>query len=185
MRYVVGVDEVGLGAFAGPIFVCAFAAPESWTLGGLNDSKQLTAQARAALYRQLYLVPHALIRADAACIDRTGIRPCLVASHTLAIQEMLKQYPDAEIIVDGIVPLPAVPQARLIPKADAKYPVVMAASVLAKYNRDTELQQEEVRYPGYDFRNNVGYGTAKHRAALKALGMSPIHRRSYEPMKSM
>jgi ribonuclease HII len=152
---------------------------------GLNDSKKLDTADRAKLFDYLHKIPLALVRAGADIIDQQGIRPVLVQSHTLAVQTLLQKYPDAAVIVDGNVPLPAVPQARLIPKADGTYPAVMAASVVAKHSRDVEMRQEAHRYPGYDFQSNVGYGTAKHRTALKALGMSPIHRRSYEPMKSM
>jgi ribonuclease HII len=152
---------------------------------GLNDSKKLDTTDRAKLFDYLHKIPLALVRAGADIIDQQGIRPVLVQSHTLAVQTLLQKYPDAAVIVDGIVPLPQVPQARLIPKADGKYPAVMAASVVAKHSRDVEMQEMHLLYPDWGFDTGVGYGTKKNREGLERLGMSPIHRRSYEPMKSM
>lgn len=152
---------------------------------GLNDSKKLDATDRAKLFDYLHKIPLALVRAGADVIDQQGIRPILVQAHTLAVQTMLKKYPDATVIVDGIVRLPEVPQARLVPKADGIYPAVMAASVVAKHSRDVEMQEMHRLYPDWGFDTGVGYGTKKNSAGLRSFGMSPIHRRSYEPMKSM
>jgi ribonuclease HII len=185
VRYVIGCDEVGLGAWAGPLYVCAFAVPEQWEMRGLNDSKKLDTKDRAKLFGYLHTLPLALVRAGADVIDQKGIRPILVQSHTLAVQTLLQKYPDAVVIVDGIVPLPQVPQAQLVPKADAKYPAVMAASVVAKHSRDVEMQRMHELYPDWGFDTGVGYGTKKNREGLATFGMSPIHRRSYEPMKGM
>lgn len=184
MKYIIGVDEVGLGAWAGPLFVCAVAVPEGWTMPGLDDSKQLYKRDHAKLYPELFKLPSVLVECSAAGIDEWGIRPCLVGSHSLAIHEMLRDFPRAEVIVDGNVPLPMFPKARLIPKADSLFPAVSAASVIAKYNRDQEMRDYHTQYPHWGFDTGAGYRNPRHDTGLEVHGMTPWHRRSYEPMKS-
>ena len=185
MRYIIGCDEVGLGAWAGPFYACAVAVPEPWTLPGLNDSKELAFEERARLYNYLHKIPLRLARANVELIDSVGIRKVLVEAHSMVIEDLLREYPDAEVIVDGIVPLPRLPRARLVKKADSIYPAVMAASVIAKHSRDAEMRELHKQHPYYGWFTNMGYGTKEHREGLATSGMTWEHRRSYEPMKSM
>lgn len=184
--YMIGVDEVGLGSWAGPILCCAVAVPKDWTPPeGLNDSKRLTKAKRAKLYNVLREVPRVLAWASAEHIDQVGVRVALIASHTRAVSEMLERYPGADVILDGDVRLPTLPQVRCIPKADATFAHVMAASVIAKVTRDWEMARLSKEYRGYSFEKNAGYGTAAHLECIARLGPSGIHRRSYEPIRSM
>ncbi len=193
MKYIIGSDEVGYGAWAGPLVVCAVAVPEGWKgPAGLNDSKAFKSKAgrarRARVYGELVLaVESALVRVENTAIDEIGLRPALVAAHTAALKQLLARFPGADVIVDGDVPIPEVPQARCLPKADATYPAVMAASIIAKVNRDYVMQQYHRQYPHYGWDTNAGYGggkeDTKHRPALKTHGVTPLHRRSYGPVK--
>lgn len=193
MPYILGADETGLGAWSGPLVVCAVLVPSNWKgPKGLGDSKQLKTKYRKkgeeppllTVYTQLRELPCSLRVVDNTTIDRIGIRPALVAAHTEAIQTVLLLVPQGEavdIILDGVVP-PNVPGTRCIPKADSIYPAVMAASVIAKVNRDLLMQQYQEKYPGFGFATNAGYGTKDHQSGLDLFGITPIHRRSYDPI---
>lgn len=185
--YIIGVDEVGLGAWAGPLYVCAVAVPASWRPAQkLTDSKEMTPAMREAVYTNvLQQLPMTIMAVGNEQIDKMGIRSALIHAHTLAIQCMLSLYPNAEVIVDGNVPLPELPQAKLIPKADALYPAVSAASVIAKVNRDLAMKHLHTAYPHYGFDKNAGYGVPAHQKGLKEHGVTPWHRKSYAPIKKL
>lgn len=182
--YIIGSDEVGYGAWAGPLVVCAVAATRDWVApAGLTDSKALSPAQRTKLYEHLYGMPKCIVAIPAAAIDRMGVRSALVSAHTQAVTDLLAQFPNADVIVDGVVALPKVPQARLVPKADATEPAVSAASIIAKVNRDYMMTQYHAQYPGYGFNKNAGYGTKDHQDGLRRQGICPLHRRSYSPIK--
>lgn len=187
MKFVIGSDEVGYGAWAGPLMVCAVAVPEGWVgPPGLNDSKMYAKNKAAMLdvYRDLEALPLALIASSNEVIDTVGVRRALIDAHTAAVNALLERFPDADVVVDGIVALPEIPQARLIPRADALVPAVMAASIVAKVNRDFLMRQYHTAFPYYGWDTNAGYGgNAKHAAGLDKHGVSPLHRRSYGPIK--
>lgn len=188
MKYIIGSDEVGYGAWAGPLVICAAAVPVGWTgPAGLDDSKEYSKNkpAMVALYAHLEHLPVSIMSASVDMIDAIGVKKALVAAHTYAVRQLLTQFPDAEVIVDGIVPLPELPQARCVAKADATYPAVMAASIIAKVNRDFLMKQHHEQYPHYGWDTNAGYGgkTGKHVDGLDRHGVSPLHRRSYGPIR--
>lgn len=176
---VAGVDEVGRGALAGPLVACAAILPPDFDLPGLADSKRLTAPARerlaAAIRRQA--VALSVVRVTPARIDREGLHRCnLWALRHAALR--LRPRPDF-VISDGFrVTYLRVPR-RAIPKADGGIASVAAASIVAKVTRDRAMARLGRRYPAYGFRRNKGYGTAEHWEALRALGPSPVHRRSF------
>jgi ribonuclease HII len=188
MRYIIGSDEVGYGAWAGPLFVCAAVVPESWrTPPGLKDSKQLDAFERAALYGEhLQQLPMSIMVASNTFIDEVGVKKALMDTHAEAIKTLLHLHPDAEIIIDGVLLPDGLPaRTRCVPKADNIFPVVSAASVIAKVNRDFVMHQYHEQFPHYGWKTNVGYGTNKHMAGLKLHGISPLHRRSYAPIRKL
>ncbi len=185
-KFLVGADECGLGSLAGPLLCCAVAVPADWVPPpGLNDSKKLTKAKREKLYNILRELPRALSWVSAAHIDIIGIRTAVIAAHTNVIQEMLALHHDAEVILDGDVTLPELPQVRCVPHADAIFAHVMAASVIAKVTRDWEMARLDKEYKGYAFAKNAGYGTPEHLQGLAKHGASPLHRKSFEPIKTM
>jgi len=183
--YIIGSDECGYGSWAGPLYVCAYVAEEGWSVPGLNDSKKLTAFERQEVYGHLDLGQSVLISVEAAAIDQFGLGRCLVRAHTQAITLMLARgFSGARIVVDGTLRLP-LPEAESIPKADTTIPSVMAASIIAKCNRDLLMKAMHREYPEYGFASHVGYGTPEHMAALRVYGPCPLHRMSYRPLKQI
>lgn len=183
--YVIGSDECGYGSWAGPLYVCAFVAEEGWTVPGLNDSKKLSPAQRQDVYTRLDLNRAALISVEPQTIDNFGLGHCLVRAHVQAITQLLERgFSGARVIVDGTLRLP-LHQAESLPKADTTVPAVMAASIIAKCNRDHLMKALHRNYPEYGFASHVGYGTPEHMAALRAYGPCPLHRLSYKPLKDI
>lgn len=184
-KIVIGSDEVGWGAVAGPLYVVGVAAQAGWQFSGLKDSKKLSRQARLDLFDDLVEALRgrwALAIVPPAQLDQQGPQPCLVAAHTKVLRELLDKIPKADvdrIIVDGNLRLPELREAVALPKADANFPAVSAASVLAKVLRDDAMAALTRTYPHYGFEEHVGYGTAAHLRAIKKHGLCPAHRRSY------
>lgn len=186
-KMIVGVDEVGLGAWAGPLVVCAFAAPdEEWTVEGLNDSKKLSPKMRGivdARIREALPGHWAVLYVDAETIDRHGVGVALKTAMSTAVDSIISLLgvPN-RVIIDGEDN--GIPGAEFYAKADSKFPSVMAASVIAKVARDGLMTRYAQEYPGFGFENHVGYGTPEHFAAIHAQGICPLHRQSYAPIKA-
>lgn len=180
-QYVAGMDEVGRGPLAGPVVTAAVILDESFDLIGVTDSKLLTANEREHLY--LKIIEEA-IEVNICVKDRDFIDQHNIYHATqLAMIETIQglQHQPTQIIVDA-VPLDLnIPQTTLI-KGDQKSISVAAASIVAKEYRDHLMDTYDKVYPGYDFAHNKGYGTAKHLAGLKQLGITPIHRMSFSPV---
>lgn len=182
-----GVDEVGRGPWAGPVVTAAVILdPEGMPIRGLTDSKKLSAKRRTALTDEIRSVAlaWALGRAEVEEIDRLGIR---AATHRAMVRavEGLSRTP-ASVIVDGRelpdgLTVPATAQVG----ADGSVACVSAASVLAKTARDAELTRLDAEYPGYGLAQHKGYGTAQHREALERFGVTPLHRRSFAPIRRL
>lgn len=183
--FIIGSDEVGWGAVAGPLYVVGVAASSNWSFKGLRDSKKLTRAAREAIFEPLVdeVRGHwVLAIRTPEQIDRLGAQHCLIDAHTSVLKRLLARYPRAfldRVIVDGSLRLPDVYEAVSIPKADDAFPTVAAASVLAKVLRDYTMTAAASTYPQYGFTTNVGYESAAHLKAIKKYGMCPLHRRSY------
>jgi ribonuclease HII len=186
MEYIIGSDEVGYGAWAGPLFVCAVAVPTNWKApGGLDDSKKLTPAERVFLYGEhLQRLPMSIKLVENTYIDAVGVKTALLEAHAAAVLALLQDYPDAHVIIDGVLRPPGLPErTRCLPRADSIFPPVSAASIIAKVNRDFVMRQYHEQFPMYGFDTSVGYGTKKHQDALERYGPCPIHRLSYRPLQ--
>jgi ribonuclease HII len=188
-QVVAGIDEAGRGAWAGPVVAAAVIlrldAATQRLLQGVNDSKQLTAHQREE-YR--IVIEHTALAYTVALatqeeIDTQGIVPATRWAMIRATQGLSLQ-PDA-LVIDA-VKLPDLPMRQdVFYYADSISLSVAAASILAKTARDTLMRQLDQQVPGYGFARHKGYGTTQHQQALRELGVSAVHRRSYAPIRKL
>ena len=182
---VAGVDEAGRGPLAGPVVAAAVILDDLHPIKGLADSKKLSPRRREQLYDE--------IRAKALCcsiaeasvdeIDRLNILQATMLAMRRAV-EGLRLKP-AKVLVDGNrLPTLAV-LAEAIVKGDVTVPAISAASILAKVHRDRWCLEVHAQYPQYGFDAHKGYGTAIHLAALQAHGATPLHRKTFEPVRQV
>jgi ribonuclease HII len=184
-----GVDEAGRGPLAGPVVAAAVILDPAHPVAGLADSKALTPQRRAelaALLRERSLA-FALGWADAGEIDAVNILQATMLAMRRAVGSLA--VVPAHVIVDGnrcpdLRGLGFECTVEAVVKGDARVASVSAASILAKVARDEHMLELDLRYPGYGFAGHKGYPTAAHVAALRRLGPSPVHRRSFAPVQS-
>ena len=180
-----GVDEVGRGPLAGDVVAAAVVLDPARPIPGLRDSKKLSAKRREAL--ALLIKERALswsvARSSVAEIDTINIlQASLLAMHRAV--DALASRP-AFVLVDGNrLPLWDY-TAQAVVKGDDRVAAIAAASILAKVQRDGELEALESQYPGYGFAKHKGYPTAAHLLALRELGVTPVHRRSFAPVKNL
>ena len=180
---IIGVDEVGYGAFAGPVFVSSIILLDN--IVGITDSKKLTFAKRSYYYS--LIKEKAIIGlgySTAKEINNIGVRKAtdnaIIKSLDNLINKIDGKYNIDKIIMDGnLFPGYYDYNYECIPKADFKVKEVIAASIVAKYLRDNYMINLNEKYYGYDFDKNMGYGTEKHREALKEIGISDIHRLKY------
>ena len=175
---VIGVDEVGRGAIAGPLCVCAVALPSEPMILWLNDSKQLTAKRREEVAAEVrtHALAIGIAYASPEDIDRHGMSSCLHATMAAAIADAGVD-PDC-VLIDGN-PVHVHPRERCVVKGDARIAAIAAASVVAKVTRDALMCELDEQYPGYHLAQCKGYGSAEHIAAIKERGLTPIHRASF------
>ena len=182
INYLAGVDEVGRGPLAGDVVTAAVILPTNHSIQGLADSKALTAHQREALYKEI--VEQALCycvgRASVAEIDQYNILQSTMMAMRRAVLGLSVQ-PDFVAVDGNRVPQWEYPSEAVV-KGDGRVEVISAASIIAKVVRDREMVEFEAKYPGYGFAKNKGYGTAQHLEALKRLGATAIHRRSFAPV---
>lgn len=189
-RLVAGLDEVGRGAWAGPVFAAAVILPDDLPdleerLSEVRDSKQLPPQKRSRLVGCVFgaALSVGVGQSSHDDVDRLGV----VAATRLAMQAALADLrfrPDF-LLIDAVqLPQVSLPQQHIV-KGDATCLSIAAASIVAKVARDGLCVELDRRYPGYGFANHKGYGTVRHREALAQLGPSPIHRRSYRPVREL
>lgn len=186
MGIIVGVDEVGLGPIAGPVVVAAVAFDTGTRVVDLTDSKKLTDTRRRQLAPKVMdqALHWTIVQSSARQIDKFGIAVCKRACMKWAVKFCSRILEDYEVIVDGVDPIPGV-DCTCVVKADLKVQAVSGASVIAKVHRDDLMVEAGSRYPKYQFDRHKGYLTPRHRAALERYGPCPLHRRSFEPVKSM
>jgi len=194
-KWVIGSDEAGLGAYAGPLAVAGTALPRGWSSPDVvvNDSKEMPEAQREAAFRKWTIespVLFVLCMIGHEEIDQMGVQKALVKAHRTVLTKLLDLVPcpDPLIVVDGFkshVHQLGVTGAIGLPKADSLIPAVSLASIIAKVSRDTLMKEYGLQYPQYNFQKHKGYGTTDHQAALDLHGVCPIHRRSYGPIAKL
>jgi len=182
---VAGVDEAGRGPLAGPVAAAAVILPQECYLPHLNDSKKLSHAVREELFAQIteQAVSYHVALMDADMIDRMNI---LQATRTGMYEAIaaLTPAPD-EVLIDAVeLPKLSMPSQSII-KGDAKSASIAAASILAKVTRDHLMESYDIQYPHYGFAKHKGYGTREHIDAIRKYGICPIHRKSFDPIRSM
>ena len=185
-KFVAGIDEVGRGPLAGPVYAAVVVMPEDWDILGVNDSKKLSAKRREELSQLIRerAVAYGIGIADNHEIDELNILEATKTAMARAIAncnaKLQEQYGSGiDYLLIDAVKLPVDIEQESIIKGDAKCLCIAAASIVAKVARDSYMEEMDEQYPGYDFAGNKGYGTAAHYAGLRDLGYTPIHRRSF------
>jgi len=185
---VLGVDEVGNGALAGPLVMGAVILDVDQRIEAVRDSKKMSAEQREAV------VPRIVAEAKYWCLaatgprllDRLGVDQAWSWLGVHLVSRCWERFPDAKLYVDGARPFRGIPKLRqrCIVNGDTAVPSIAAASVLAKVARDSMMRRlaADPTYEPYGFETNMGYGTPTHLVALQAYGASPQHRRSYAPV---
>ncbi len=175
-----GCDEAGRGCLAGPVFAGAVILPKNFKNETLNDSKKLTRPQREELRLiiEKEALAYAVMSVDNIGIDEINILNASILAMHLALQKLTRPF--GYILVDGnrFKPYKNIPHKTII-EGDGKYMSIAAASILAKTYRDEWMEQAHLQYPQYDWLNNKGYATAKHRKAVIELGRCPLHRKSF------
>lgn len=177
---ICGMDEVGRGPLAGPVVVCAIVMPleEDKLIDGVDDSKKLSEKRRETLYDRILCAAEAvsIVRVEPEEIDEINILNATKKAMRQAVED-IKDKADIAFVDALKLDLP-IPEVAII-KGDAKSYNIAAASIVAKVYRDRLMYEYAKEYPQYDFASNKGYGTAKHIAALREYGATPVHRRSF------
>ena len=184
---IAGIDEVGRGPLAGPVVTACVILPKDCKIRHLNDSKKIPKKHHEEIYEEV------LARAlgvgigivDNDTIDRVNIYEATKLGMLQAIEQMKGEVTKPDyLLIDAMQLDTPIPQLSLI-KGDANSLSIAAASIVAKVTRDRMMAEYAKECPGYAFDKNVGYSTKDHLAGLKQYGVTPIHRKSFEPIKSM
>lgn len=182
---VAGVDEVGRGPLAGPVVTAAVILDPARPIVGLADSKALTEKRREALFDEIRTkaLCWALGRAEVEEIDELNILQATLLAMRRAVLAL--DPPPQHALIDGnrCPDLPC--SAEAIIKGDGTVAVISAASIIAKVSRDREMVALDAEYPGYGLAGHKGYPTKAHMAALAKLGVTPIHRKSFAPVRRL
>jgi len=182
VEWVAGLDEAGRGALCGPVAAAVVCLPRGAGRGPWRDSKTLGPRRReelARLIRSRY--PWALGWAEPEEIDRLNVRRATILAMVRALRAL--ETTPSEILVDGDLHLPVdLPQQSVV-RGDATVPAIAAASILAKVSRDELMIRLDGEYPLYGMAGHKGYGTKKHLEALRRWGPTPVHRRSFAPVR--
>ena len=184
LTLIAGVDEVGRGPLAGPVVAAAVILPQGCKIKGLNDSKKIPKKKHLEVFQavqdQALSIGIGII--DNQVIDQVNIYEATKLAMKEAISQLSLQ--PQHLLIDAMkLDLP-ISQTSII-KGDANSLSIAAASIIAKVTRDELMKDYDQQFPGYDFTANAGYGTAKHLEGLTKLGVTPIHRTSFEPVKSL
>jgi ribonuclease HII len=189
MKWVIGIDEVGRGPLAGPVYVCAVAMPEkaykTMQWGMLNDSKQMTAKNRevwgkgARELQKAGKIKIAVTSRTAQQIDAKGIAVCIRECITANLKKLDLAPKDCMVLLDGSLKAPIeYKNQQTIIKGDSKEKIISLASVVAKVTRDAYMVGQHKKYPMYRWDRNKGYGTLEHRTAIRK-GITALHRSTF------
>ena len=201
-KYVIGIDEVGRGALAGPVTVAALALPRKFIhfirqlaeadkskklKTPLRDSKKLSSKQREVWFDFIkkQKIPYAIASVSPKIIDKINISNAANLAASRALKKLLTNNRqlitnNCEIFLDGGLYVKNFKlKTKTIIKGDEKIPAISLASIVAKVSRDKYMRNLHKKYPRYDFINNVGYGTKKHMKAIKKYGLSFVHRRTF------
>jgi ribonuclease HII len=179
---IVGIDEVGRGCFAGPVYVCGYIyTAKSPTLVGVNDSKQLSKKKRGELFGSLKSHNFLIKEGTVEAINNFGVGKTVIN----LISEIIVELSDGKtfFLIDGHFSQEFSTYSRQIIKGDTLHYSISCASIIAKEIRDGMMRDMGREFPQYDFEHNVGYGTATHIKAIKQYGITPQHRLSFKPMQ--
>lgn len=184
LTLIAGVDEVGRGPLAGPVVAAAVILPKKCKIKGLNDSKKIPKKKHLEIYHavQDQALAIGIGIMDNQVIDQVNIYEATKLAMKEAISQLNPQ--PKHLLIDAMKLELPISQTSII-KGDANSLSIAAASIVAKVTRDNIMKDYDNQYPGYDFATNAGYGTAKHLDGLEKLGVTPIHRTSFEPVKSL
>ncbi|PUB15672.1 ribonuclease HII [Yoonia sediminilitoris] len=185
LTVVAGVDEVGRGPLAGPVCAAAVVLDPDNIPDGLNDSKQLSAKRREALFD--LLMEQADVSLAEATVEEIDQHNILRASHIAMVRAIagLSVKPDHVLIDGNMVPRGLNLSCETLVKGDARSLSISAASIVAKVWRDRHMVDLAQQFPGYGWETNAGYPTAQHKKGLGALGVTPHHRRSFKPVHNI
>lgn len=181
-QYIAGIDEVGRGPLAGPVVAAAVILPSDVYLPGIDDSKKLTESKREQYYAE---IKEKAIAIGVGIIDNDEIDTVniLNATKKAMLQALQQLMPQPDLLLIDAVKLDTPYRAESIIKGDSLSVSIACASIIAKVTRDRMFKEYDVKYPGYGFANNSGYGTKEHLDGLKLNGITPIHRKSFAPIK--
>lgn len=182
---VAGVDEVGRGPLCGAVVTAAVILDPARPILGLNDSKKLTEARREMLFDEIRekALSWCIARAEVEEIDQLNILHATMLAMQRAV-EGLSVTPRLALIDGNRCPKLNVPSASVV-KGDSSVAAIAAASILAKVSRDREMLALDAQYPGYGIAKHKGYPTPVHLEALRRLGPTPIHRRSFAPVRNL
>lgn len=184
VEFIAGIDEVGRGPLAGPVVAAAVILPKGCKIRYLNDSKKIPKSKHEAIYQEVMerAVAVGVGVKDAAVIDQVNIYEATKLAMLEALGQ-LSQEPE-HLLIDAMKLDTPLPQTSII-KGDANSLSIAAASIVAKVTRDKMMADYDKEFSGYGFAKNAGYGTAEHLEGLNKLGITLIHRKTFEPIKSM
>ena len=180
---IAGIDEAGRGPLAGPVVAAAIILPQAFHLPRLDDSKRLSPQRREQLFDAIYeqAVTIGIGIVDPIEIDRVNILQASLLSMRIAVDN-LRPAPDY-LLIDGTFPIRSPVPQRVIKHGDRRSLSIAAASVIAKVTRDRLMRLYDGEFPQFGFRENKGYSTEKHRAAIRTFGCCSIHRKTFRGVK--
>jgi ribonuclease HII len=185
-QFVAGVDEVGRGPLAGPVVAAAVILDPLNPVEGLMDSKKITEKKREILAEEIKekALSWSISRVDVDEIDRINILQASLQAMSMAVSD-LEQQPDYVMIDGNRIPKDITIRSEAVVKGDDRVACISAASIIAKVARDNEMIEMDTVYPGYGLAKHKGYPTKVHIEALKKLGVTKIHRKTFGPVKKV
>ena len=180
-EFICGIDEVGRGPLAGPVYAAAVILPKDKEILYLNDSKKLSEKKREELFVQIKekALAWSVCEVSAEVIDQINILEATKKAMRTCVEEISRKLRPDLLLIDAVNLSGTGVDVVPIIKGDANSDSIAAASILAKVTRDHIMVEYDKTYPGYGFAKHKGYGTKDHYAAIRESGMTPIHRRSF------